>query len=314
MESAPSQLPLNLQLAIKELTNGLDLTIRLRNLLSEGGGSESENSLAAEIFHSFVEAHSLLKNSGEAHNGCRNLMDTQQPSPYSDDRQFKDSGGRAKAQASKGVTIHRRGCKRRRTSEAFTTFSSTPFEDGYVWRKYGQKEIFGAQQPRCYFRCTHKTSQGCLATKHVQRSETDPSVYLITYNGQHTCRDVLKPAQLVLDSNSTGSCVLNFESTSLKRLDHPFISTNPSVKTESIEEIQSNLMQTNSAGAEYLMPFDDITFDSYMPETNLTMTVSETGDGGSSVYSSTSSHTFGMDLMNTDEFDDVFDFNELGFI
>ncbi|CAJ1927354.1 unnamed protein product [Sphenostylis stenocarpa] len=55
--------------------------------------------------------------------------------------------------------------------------------DGYSWRKYGQKEILGAKYPRCTFRKT----QGCCATKQVQRSEEDPTVFDITYRGSHTC-------------------------------------------------------------------------------------------------------------------------------
>ncbi|XP_074555803.1 transcription factor WRKY19-like [Curcuma longa] len=60
-------------------------------------------------------------------------------------------------------------------------------DDGFTWRKYGQKEILGAKYPRAYFRCTHRTSQGCPAKKQVQRSDDDPSVYDVTYHEDHTC-------------------------------------------------------------------------------------------------------------------------------
>ncbi|CAD6256479.1 unnamed protein product [Miscanthus lutarioriparius] len=56
--------------------------------------------------------------------------------------------------------------------------------DGYIWRKYGQKEIQGAKYPRFYFHCTH---QGCSATKKLQRSDEDPTVFLVNYRGTHTC-------------------------------------------------------------------------------------------------------------------------------
>ncbi|KAI4307145.1 hypothetical protein L6164_030362 [Bauhinia variegata] len=62
-----------------------------------------------------------------------------------------------------------------------------PLDDGYSWRKYGQKDILGAKYPRGYYRCTHKNFQGCLATKQVQRSDEDPNVVEITYRGKHTC-------------------------------------------------------------------------------------------------------------------------------
>uniref|UniRef100_A0A2C9VUB0 WRKY domain-containing protein n=1 Tax=Manihot esculenta TaxID=3983 RepID=A0A2C9VUB0_MANES len=62
-----------------------------------------------------------------------------------------------------------------------------PVDDGYNWRKYGQKDILGANFPRGYYRCTHRHSQGCLATKQVQRSDQDPTIFEVTYRGRHTC-------------------------------------------------------------------------------------------------------------------------------
>ncbi|KAG6523426.1 hypothetical protein ZIOFF_013283 [Zingiber officinale] len=40
---------------------------------------------------------------------------------------------------------------------------------------------------RAYFRCAHRASRGCPAKKQVQRSDDDPSVYDVTYHGDHTC-------------------------------------------------------------------------------------------------------------------------------
>ncbi|MCL7026796.1 hypothetical protein MKW94_014937 [Papaver nudicaule] len=62
-----------------------------------------------------------------------------------------------------------------------------PVDDGYSWRKYGEKEILGATYPRSYYRCTHKSAQGCLAMKQVQRSNEDSSMFGVTYRGTHTC-------------------------------------------------------------------------------------------------------------------------------
>ncbi|OAY85583.1 probable WRKY transcription factor 41 [Ananas comosus] len=63
-----------------------------------------------------------------------------------------------------------------------------PLDDGYSWRKYGQKDILGAKYPRGYYRCTHKNTQGCAASKQVQRTDEDPTVYDVTYHGVHTCQ------------------------------------------------------------------------------------------------------------------------------
>ncbi|EOX96984.1 Uncharacterized protein TCM_006103 [Theobroma cacao] len=62
-----------------------------------------------------------------------------------------------------------------------------PPADGYNWRKYGQKDIRNARFPRAYYRCEHRHSQGCKATKQVQRENEDPTVARVTYYGRHTC-------------------------------------------------------------------------------------------------------------------------------
>ncbi|XP_062233570.1 transcription factor WRKY19-like [Phragmites australis] len=63
---------------------------------------------------------------------------------------------------------------------------ATP-DDGISWRKYGQKDILGAKFPRGYYRCTYRTAQGCPAKKQVQRSDSDLTVFNVTYQGVHTC-------------------------------------------------------------------------------------------------------------------------------
>ncbi|CAL4986694.1 unnamed protein product [Urochloa decumbens] len=60
-------------------------------------------------------------------------------------------------------------------------------EDGFAWRKYGQKNIHGSKQPRLYFHCSYKDDSGCMGRRQVQQSEADSSVYVITYFGEHTC-------------------------------------------------------------------------------------------------------------------------------
>ncbi|PIA37423.1 hypothetical protein AQUCO_03000182v1 [Aquilegia coerulea] len=62
-----------------------------------------------------------------------------------------------------------------------------PPDDGFTWRKYGQKEILGSMFPRGYYRCTHKTFYGCDAKKQVQRLDEDPNTFEVTYYGNHTC-------------------------------------------------------------------------------------------------------------------------------
>ncbi|KAF8389344.1 hypothetical protein HHK36_026038 [Tetracentron sinense] len=55
--------------------------------------------------------------------------------------------------------------------------------DMWAWRKYGQKPIKGSPYPRGYYRCS--SSKGCLARKQVERSRSDPTMYIITYTAEH---------------------------------------------------------------------------------------------------------------------------------
>ncbi|XP_066349202.1 LOW QUALITY PROTEIN: WRKY transcription factor WRKY51-like [Miscanthus floridulus] len=55
--------------------------------------------------------------------------------------------------------------------------------DEYSWRKYGQKPIKGSPYPRGYYKCS--TVRGCLARKHVERDAADPSMLIVTYEGEH---------------------------------------------------------------------------------------------------------------------------------
>ncbi|BAT78998.1 hypothetical protein VIGAN_02177900 [Vigna angularis var. angularis] len=52
-----------------------------------------------------------------------------------------------------------------------------PPEDGFTWRKYGQKEILGSKYPRSYYRCTHQKLYECQAKKMVQRLDHNANIF-----------------------------------------------------------------------------------------------------------------------------------------
>ncbi|KAI4381638.1 hypothetical protein MLD38_007695 [Melastoma candidum] len=55
--------------------------------------------------------------------------------------------------------------------------------DEFSWRKYGQKPIKGSPHPRGYYKCS--SVRGCPARKHVERALDDPSMLVVTYEGDH---------------------------------------------------------------------------------------------------------------------------------
>nr|QWQ79538.1 WRKY transcription factor protein 20 [Zanthoxylum armatum] len=69
---------------------------------------------------------------------------------------------------------------------AFQTRSQIDIlDDGYRWRKYGQKAVKNNKFPRSYYRCTH---QGCNVKKQIQRLTKDEGIVVTTYEGMHTHR------------------------------------------------------------------------------------------------------------------------------
>ncbi|XP_039047968.1 probable WRKY transcription factor 21 isoform X2 [Hibiscus syriacus] len=56
--------------------------------------------------------------------------------------------------------------------------------DDYSWRKYGQKPIKGSPHPRGYYKCS--STRGCPARKHVERCLEEPSMLIVTYEGEHS--------------------------------------------------------------------------------------------------------------------------------
>ncbi|KAL9267205.1 putative WRKY transcription factor 57 [Drosera capensis] len=97
-------------------------------------------------------------------------------------------GGATAAMVSSSSTstlkVRKKGQKRLRQPQfAFMTKSEVDhLEDGYRWRKYGQKAVKNSPFPRSYYRCTNSR---CTVKKRVERSSEDPTTVITTYEGQH---------------------------------------------------------------------------------------------------------------------------------
>ncbi|XP_066368676.1 probable WRKY transcription factor 51 [Miscanthus floridulus] len=97
----------------------------------------------------------------------------------------KGGGGRGKKRAS-------------RPRFAFQTRSDNDvLDDGYRWRKYGQKAVKNSAFPRSYYRCTHHT---CDVKKQVQRLAKDTSIVVTTYEGvhNHPCEKLMEALSPIL--------------------------------------------------------------------------------------------------------------------
>ncbi|PON79650.1 WRKY domain containing protein [Parasponia andersonii] len=105
-------------------------------------------------------------------------------SSSSEDPPEKSTGSGGKPPPEIPNKVKKKGQKRMRQPRfAFMTKSEVDhLEDGYRWRKYGQKAVKNSPFPRSYYRCTNSK---CTVKKRVERSSEDPTTVITTYEGQH---------------------------------------------------------------------------------------------------------------------------------
>ncbi|GJN07157.1 hypothetical protein PR202_ga24961 [Eleusine coracana subsp. coracana] len=191
-------LPDDLEGAVREVAEVYELIKTHQPLLLLSHLGQQEPPLAATKL-----AQSLLSEALRALNIALSVMNQQSqessasPVAVKAEPQLSASSSATAAADSNGATTSpaARSGKRRRSvltegknSSSWVNLTSVPYDDGYEWRKYGEKKINGTQFTRSYLRCTYKDDKGCLATKYIQQKDNSyPPVFQVTYNNEHTC-------------------------------------------------------------------------------------------------------------------------------
>ncbi|XP_002318747.1 probable WRKY transcription factor 75 isoform X1 [Populus trichocarpa] len=128
-------------------------------------------------------ANPLIYFHGENENGVRPESRTQHSDAKHSDPQTSRVSSNSEIKVKPGV---RGGDNNefRKHKYAFQTRSQVDIlDDGYRWRKYGQKTVKNSKFPRSYYRCTNN---GCNVKKQVQRNSKDEEIVVTTYEGMHT--------------------------------------------------------------------------------------------------------------------------------
>ncbi|XP_022734218.1 probable WRKY transcription factor 53 [Durio zibethinus] len=204
---------------INELTQGRELARQLQvHLNVPSSSNETSELLVQKIQASYQKALSMLNYNltslaaePQPSSGLAIRMSESPPSRSGSPRS-EDSDRDFKEQDLKDASKERKTLPIRKQHVRVTpgTALEGPLDDGFSWRKYGQKDILGAKYPRGYYRCTHRNVQGCLAKKQVQRSDDDPAIFEIIYRGRHTCTlasHVMPPPGPSENQLEQGTCI-----------------------------------------------------------------------------------------------------------
>ncbi|KAI6673225.1 hypothetical protein NL676_001131 [Syzygium grande] len=149
--------------------------------LEEGGSSKkcavTESSAAAS------ENGPLSPNSSVSSSSKEAAVEEDGDNSKKDEDDHKTERNEDDDKSKKGNKLKKKEKRPREPRFAFLTKSEIDhLEDGYRWRKYGQKAVKNSPYPRSYYRCT---TQKCTVKKRVERSFQDPSIVITTYEGQH---------------------------------------------------------------------------------------------------------------------------------
>ncbi|XP_022738120.1 probable WRKY transcription factor 75 [Durio zibethinus] len=140
------------------------------HILFLGGASASPPSITMANHQRYLQGNDVITTTTKVESKCENL-DVIAKDVVSESQELKAG----KKGDNKVMRKHK---------YAFQTRSQVDIlDDGYRWRKYGQKTVKNSKFPRSYYRCTHKE---CNVKKQVQRNSKDNEIVVTTYEGIHT--------------------------------------------------------------------------------------------------------------------------------
>ncbi|GAB4856283.1 hypothetical protein Ancab_014211 [Ancistrocladus abbreviatus] len=124
-----------------------------------------------------------------------------------------------------------------------TTSEIDILDDGYRWRKYGQKVVKGNPNPRSYYKCT---SAGCPVRKHIERASHDLRAVITTYEGKHN-HDV--PAARGSSGYNINRPSLNTANSYIPVPLRPSVMTNQSNNTNDVKSLTITTLQPSESRA-----------------------------------------------------------------
>eukprot|EP01130_Rhizamoeba_saxonica_P001547 TRINITY_DN11391_c0_g1_i1.p1 TRINITY_DN11391_c0_g1~~TRINITY_DN11391_c0_g1_i1.p1 ORF type:complete len:395 (+),score=73.95 TRINITY_DN11391_c0_g1_i1:1-1185(+) len=137
---------------------------QVEKFIDESGEEKLQTSFIGEHIHPAPEFNRIFVESQSAFIEAVNKFFSGSENGQKNTSKRKRDGSstrRLEVQSAKGIIVH---------------------EDGYNWRKYGQKNVKGSSYPRAYFKCTHSATE-CSVRKMVE--ETDNENYICIYEGSH---------------------------------------------------------------------------------------------------------------------------------
>ncbi|KAL0736810.1 hypothetical protein Bca4012_013020 [Brassica carinata] len=169
------------QKVMEKLLHGHGCANQLKLIMdhhAESDSSMEREDLAKSVLHCFSDALSILIDTNDHH--------------QDDDQSYNSSPqDSSHVLESSKKPLHKRGRKTSMAESSDYRRHESPnpiYHDGFLWRKYGQKQIKESDHQRSYYKCAYTKDQKCEAKKQVQMIQNNPPLYSTTYFGRHICQ------------------------------------------------------------------------------------------------------------------------------